>query len=252
MSTPITGDGNDPWRRSTEPQGPGQPGGYPPQPGPYGYPPQPGPGYGYPQGGYRPRNRYPGVEGAEPTSAGRQILAAFVDNLILGVVFSVLGLLAFTPLFATLGSLPSSASTPSYDQYGNPTTGLSPDQAGALAGSIAASLAIMAVLFLIVGIVLWWWLATRGKSIGNAVFGLRLVGQETGRPLGWGPTFLRGLLMWGANALTGGIMGLLFWLSPLFDSTSGWYQSWQEKLFKGVVIDHKQGRDTFGPGQNNR
>ncbi|GGC85183.1 hypothetical protein GCM10011512_10070 [Tersicoccus solisilvae] len=231
----------------------GQQGGQPGQPGGYPAAGQPGPGYGYPQGGYLARNPYPGVEGARPTGAGLQIGAAFVDNLILGVIFGVLGGLSFIPLFATLAGLPSSAYRRTTNASGTRTRSeLTPEATNAVLGSVAASFAIMAVLFIIVGVLLWWWLATRGKSIGNAIFGLRLVSQETGQPLGWGPIFLRGLLVWGTSTLTSGIMGLLFWLSPLFDSTSGWFQAWQDKLFKGVVINHREGPDTYTPVNRDR
>lgn len=236
-----------------EPYGRQQPGSYgEQQPGPYGQqqsyqPPQYGPpqpwqqqaayaGYQSPGvfGGYAPVGT--ALRNAAPVSAGLQIAANFVDGLITGVI----GLVVF---FASLG--PAYANLLSYSATSPTST--SRTVAGQFAAQAFTGMAVFGVVMLALGIFLWWWLAKKGKSFGFAVFGLRLVSAQDGQPLGWGKTFLRYLVMSLGSSLTGGLLGLLFWLSPLFDSTSGWFRAWQDKMVDGVMINHKLGQDTLAP-----
>jgi uncharacterized RDD family membrane protein YckC len=177
---------------------------------------------------------YPALQGAAPTGAGTQIGAQLVEWLILSVPATLVVVLSMIPMFSAIASVAATSSNQLTDA-----------QAAELFGAALLSFGIAAVLSIAVGIFLWWWLAVKGKSIGYAIFRLRLVSADTGQPLGWGKIFLRFLVVYVVGVVTAGIGNLLFLLSPLFDSTSGWYQAWQDKMFGAVVINHKQGRDTY-------
>jgi uncharacterized RDD family membrane protein YckC len=177
---------------------------------------------------------HPALQGAAPTGAGTQIGAQLVEWVILSVPATLVVVLSMIPMFSAIASVAATSSNQ-----------LTESQAAELFGAAFLSFGIAAVLSIAVGIFLWWWLAVKGKSIGYAIFGLRLVSADTGQPLGWGKIFLRFLVVYVVGVVTAGIGNLLFLLSPLFDSTSGWYQAWQDKMFGAVVINHKQGRDTY-------
>jgi uncharacterized RDD family membrane protein YckC len=158
--------------------------------------------------------------------------------LVDGVIMSIIGTVLF---FATTGPAYFSLIRLSVDYPSQVTS----SQSSALFGQFLVGFLIFSLISLAIGIFFWWWLATKGKTIGYAIFGLRLVSVEDGQPLGWGKTCLRWLLTTIGSSLTGGILGILFLLSPLFDNVSGWHRAWQDKIFDGVVINHKLGRDTL-------
>lgn len=211
-----------------------------------GVPPQGGQQAGYQQGYPQPADtrRYvvcggrivsPMLEGAQPSTAGKQVLSWLIDWLIFGIGWAVLTFLALIPMIIGLGSIRESR-----DAYGpvqDPDPGIF---YGGLMVSITLTIVVAVGVFL-----LWWWLiATKGKTPGMHFMNQRLVSLETGKAVGWGPAFLRGLVIVFGGSLTGGVLTLLFWLSPLFDSTSGWFQGWHDKLIKAVYIDTRTGRDT--------
>lgn len=181
----------------------------------------------------------PALAGARATSAGRQLLVWLLDGLIFGLPLALLSFLSFLPLIFTAIDIAS------YQARNHINHGLSEAQAMKIFGSLAIALAVSGVLLLVYYFIYWWLIATKGRTPGMSIMGMRLVSLETGLPIGWGQAFLRGLVVVLGSQLTGGVGGLLFWLSPLFDSTSGWAQSWHDKLVKAVVIDTKNGRDTF-------
>lgn len=118
-------------------------------------------------------------------------------------------------------------------------------QTGVLLAAFSTTALIILLLWLLIALVFVWWLASRGKSIGNAIFGLRLVSTADGHPIGWGNALLWYAVVIVGSALTGGILGILFLLSPLFDNESGWNQAWQDKMVSAVLINHRMGRDTL-------
>lgn len=230
------------------PQSPGQPG-FPPPPGSFsgGNPAgaQPG-GYQQPQAGQYQHPAYeggypqtglmtPALNWARPVSAGRQILAWLIDSVLIWLATMILGLLAFIPVFT--GVARSTAVT---DRYGNVVSGnFDPLFAGA-----SVSFVLVGVVILLIHGTYWWLLATKGITPAMAMLGQRLVSVETGQPAGWGKAFLRGALIVVGSWLTSGILWLLLWLSPLFDSTTGWFQGWADKMIRAVFIDTRNGRDT--------
>ncbi len=180
---------------------------------------------------------HPALQGAAPVPAGLQIGSKLLEALIISIPASILGLLAFVPFFVAIFR---AASDPALDN--SPADGT-----GAVIGAFIVTAFVVALIWLLVALFFIWWLAARGKSIGNAIFGLRLVSTTNGQPIGWGKALLWYVVVIGGSALTGGILGLLFLLSPLFDNVSGWNQAWQDKMVGAVLISHNMGRDTFSP-----
>ncbi|WP_052663649.1 RDD family protein [Psychromicrobium lacuslunae] len=201
---------------------------------PYGAQQYPSP-YGQPAAPYGAA----ALQGARATTAGKQLLVWLLDGVIFGLPLTLLSFLSFLPLiFTTIEIANDHSRRHNLDE-------LSSSQAASIFGSIAIAIVATGVLLLVYYFIYWWLIATKGRTPGMSIMGLRLVSIETGQPIGWGQAFLRGLVVVLGSQLTGGIGGLLFWLSPLFDSTTGWAQSWQDKLVKAVIIDTKNGRDTF-------
>lgn len=156
--------------------------------------------------------------GAVPASMGKRLLAAVIDGaaaLLLGGAFVVVGLL---PALQAIGD-PAGAQTP---------------QASPLVLTGYALLLAFAV-------VQWWYLGTRGYTVGKRLVGLRVLHAETGRPVGLGKALVR-LLVPAAGALACLVGQWVVLLSPLFDS-SGRRQGWHDKAGGTVVFDTAVGRD---------
>lgn len=194
------------------------------------------PPYAAHQGSYGGAPYHPSLQSAAPVPAGLQIGARLLEALITGIAASVLGLLALVPFIAALVQVSSTGQPAGVGEDG---------QAGALFAAFATTTLVILLAWLLTALVFVWWLAARGKSIGSAVFGLRLVSTGDGQPIGWGKALLWYAVVIIGSALTGGILGLLFLLSPLFDNESGWNQAWQDKMVGAVLINHRMGRDTF-------
>lgn len=173
------------------------------------------------------------LRGAAPAGAGLQIAANLIDGLITGVISLVVFGIAAGPAYVNLISFAAS----------NPR--MSNAVAMKLLMDVGVGASIASLILLALGIFLWWWLAKKGKNFGFAIFGLRLVSAQSGQGLGWGKTMLRYLVLNLGSSFTFGLLGLLFWLSPLFDNSSGWFRAWQDKMFDGVMINSKLGRDTL-------
>lgn len=176
------------------------------------------------------------LTGTRPVSGANQILYWLLDGVIFGAALTVLAMLAFIPYFASVLRVFSRSSG---------SSGVRDAQVSEVLVGSASSLAIYAVVLLAYFVVFSWMVAVKGQTPGMRVLGLRLVSVETGRPMGWGPGCLRSAVIILGSQFTGGILGLLFGLSPLFDTQSGWNQAWQDKLVKAVLIDVKNGRDSF-------
>jgi uncharacterized RDD family membrane protein YckC len=148
-----------------------QPGQYGQQPGQYGQaqPGQPGqygqqPGYGQPYGqpGYSQGYGQPGGFGAIPGNLAawpNRVGGALIDGLIIAVPYGI---------------------------------------AGALGSGNNSALSILALLFYLAGIGLAIWnvfirQGSTGQTIGKQVLGLKLIGADTGQPIGAGKAFLRQL-----------------------------------------------------------
>jgi len=76
--------------------------------------------------------------------------------------------------------------------------------------------------------------ARGGQTIGKQVMKIKVVKLD-GQPIGWGSAASRVYVQSIASACTCGVAGLLFALSPLFDS-SPWRRGWPDQLASTVVI----------------
>lgn len=76
-------------------------------------------------------------------------------------------------------------------------------------------------------------IAVKGQTIGKMVTGVKVVDQRNGQNPGWGASFMRILIPQIANFFCG--LGLLVYLSPMFDS-SGRMQGWHDNVANDLVI----------------
>ncbi len=196
---------------------------------------QPGSGDGQPNPGYAPP-QHP-LSGTRPASATNQILYWLLDGLIFGIPIMILTLLGLIPYFMNLFNVMA--------QPRGLSEGAQEQQFSQLMGSMLIVVGVFALAMLVYFVVFSWFIAVNGQTPGMRILGLRLVSVHTGQPVGWKLALLRNAVLILGNQFTGGILGLLFWLSPLFDTQSGWNQSWQDKMVKAVLINVKEGRDTF-------
>ena len=93
----------------------------------------------------------------------------------------------------------------------------------AIAGAIADVLGVLFVVVTYVGVFAYWiWnvclkQGTTGQTIGKEKQGIKLVGDDTGLPVGAGMAFVRYLVGTLISSFTCGIYGLLDYLWPLWD-----------------------------------
>ncbi|GAB3527500.1 RDD family protein [Arthrobacter monumenti] len=172
---------------------------------------------------------YPALQGVAPASAGAQIGSRTFDVIVVGIPVLALSFfgLALLGLFLLAMSMTGD------------------DQTSDIIAAYAGPLAGIAVVWLLAAIFFIGLLAIRGSSAGNAMKGLRLVSTADGQPIGWRKALLWYAVVIVGSVLTVGILGLLFLLSPLFDTESGWHQSWQDKMVGAVMINRKMGPDTL-------
>ncbi len=214
-----------------QPQQPGQPPQQPP-PNPYGQPPQqpgygqqpppqqpgygqpPQQGYGQPQQGYgQPQQGYGqpaygqpgyGQPGMSPfgqyAAWGTRFAAYLIDALIAvgaGLIFIIIGAI--------------------------------------LLGSDASAVGLLIMLVgyaVILGVTIWnnvMKQGTTGQSIGKGMMNIKVVGTNTGQPIGTGSGFVR----WLMHAFIDGAICYLGFLWPLWDDKK---QTWGDKVVDSVVL----------------
>uniref|UniRef100_UPI0020281ED3 RDD family protein n=1 Tax=Actinotalea sp. C106 TaxID=2908644 RepID=UPI0020281ED3 len=157
--------------------------------------------------------------GALPATMARRLLAFVIDGvaaLLLGGGFVLAGTL---PLLQAVAE-------------GEPVTTVESPSVLVLIGQ---------VLLLALGVFQWWYLGTRGWTIGKRLVGLRVLGAETGRPVGLGRALLR-FLVPAAGSLACGVGQWVVYASPFFDS-SGRRQGWHDKAAGTIVYDVATGVD---------
>jgi uncharacterized RDD family membrane protein YckC len=190
---PQPGYGQPPQDVPQQP-GYGQPYGQP-QPG-YG---QPQPGYGQPPG-YPPQAGYgqqaygPGYGMGAYASWGSRVLAALVDAVIVMPAYIIL--------------------------YG----------IGIAVGGGAGAVLILLGLLSALGVGIWqiYMEGTTGQTIGKRALHIRLIGEQTGQPIGFGMAFLRRLCHVVDSAIC-----YIGYLWPLWDDKS---QTLADKIVGTVVI----------------
>lgn len=104
---------------------------------------------------------------------------------------------------------------------------------------------IAGVLSLAYAVWLWGWQASAGKTPGHLILGLRITSEE-GTPAGWGPIFLRSVLVW-VSGLVPVIGPVLMLLSNVWD-TNHQRQGWHDKVARTLVLDVNTGRNPLTTG----
>lgn len=92
---------------------------------------------------------------------------------------------------------------------------------------------------------LWGWQASAGKTPGNLVLGLRVT-SEQGTSAGWGPIFLRWVII-AVSGLVPVVGPVLMLLSNLWD-TNHQRQGWHDKVARTLVVDVNAGRNPLTTG----
>lgn len=196
----------------TYPPVPPGPGSYPP---PVGYPPLP-PGYYPPPPGYFPAPGYPAL----PTSAYTSWITRVAASLIDGAIYAVIVSAGLFP-FAFTGTRDCARdSTDTSVIVGCQTT---PSTLGTVL-FIVAMLAAFAFLIWNYG----YRQGTTGSSVGKSVMKFKVVGEATGRPIGFGPSLLRQL----AHTIDG-LMCNIGYLFPLWDAKR---QTIADKIMSTVCL----------------
>jgi uncharacterized RDD family membrane protein YckC len=91
-------------------------------------------------------------------------------------------------------------------------------------------------LALVYALVLWWWLATAGFTPGKRLLGMRVVSEATGRPIGWGPAFLRQLVLGLVTACTLGLGAVVLAAVAARDPRR---RGWHDRAAGSVVLDQR-------------
>lgn len=204
-------------------QPPPPPGNYPPPPQ-GGYPPPPPPqggGYPPPQAGYGPPA---GAAGERPTDAYTpwltRVLAYIIDYIPVFVLEGIgVGLLLGTRETACISD---------YTEYD--LGEYCAEGASTLGQTSFVITALLALAYLV-----WnfgYKQGTTGSSIGKSVMKFQIVGENTGQPIGFGPSVLRWLLYVVASALCG-IVWLVAVLFPLWDARR---QTLVDKIIHTVAV----------------
>jgi uncharacterized RDD family membrane protein YckC len=205
--------GNDPY--ANQPQQPGQygapqPGQYgAPQPGQYGAPqygaPQPGapqPGqYGAPQyGGPPPMSPYGYGAPAVDYASWIQRVGAYLIDVVCILPFSILGYVL----------------------------GRGTDDATGLPTFNALYWIFLLLAIAVQGYNRWFQAGKTGQSWGKKALGIRLVGEQTGEPIGAGMAFVRDIAHF-----VDGIICYIGFLFPLWDAKK---QTLADKIVKTLVV----------------
>ena len=156
----------------------------------------------YWQGGTQPLGPAPGVEFA---GYGARIVAYLIDGLILGVIIAALSFVLFAILAGTMRD--------------NEVSG---------AGVIATTVWVGVILLTSLVYFPYFWQHS-GQTPGMRMFGIRVVRDKDGGPVGWGGAILR-FIGYTINSIVFGLP--IGWLWILFDSRRrGWHD-----LIGGTVV----------------
>ena len=160
------------------------------------------------------------IPGAVPAPMAKRLLAFVIDqvaSLLVGGAFVIAGTLpVLSPVQESVGTAP-------------PAEPASP------------LLLVGSVLMLAFGLVQWWYLGSRGFTVGKRLVGLRTLSVDTGRPVGMGRALVR-LLVPAVSVLALGVGPVVVYASPFFDPT-GRRRGWHDKAAGTMVFDVTVGRD---------
>lgn len=208
----------------------------PPQPqAPYGQPPQvpQQQAYGYPQQGspYGQQSGMPGMGGPQPyASWGARVGAALLDGLIIGVVPTILYIIAAVVTANTV----TQVTRPDTSYCGTDYQCIS-DAYSSANSSVGSTPALALILISIAGLITLagglFMIAkegSTGQTPGKKALNIRVVREATGQPLGFGLALGRKL----CHVVDGPLCGLGYWW-PLWDEKS---QTFADKIVGTVVV----------------
>ena len=164
----------------------------------------------------------PGRGVVELAPFGKRMLGFLIDTIILSVVMGVIQQIFFRNIFDTASCVATTS--------GSETT---VDCPGALfnGGSIVP---LYGIASLIPFLYFWIMIAVKGQTLGGMAMKIRAVRTDNGDVPGWGPAFLRWLIV-AIGGLVCCIGGWVVMFSPLWDGNKR-LQGWQDKVAKVYVI----------------
>lgn len=154
--------------------------------------------------------------------AGKRLAAWLIDQILPAVV---IGIVAGATFPAVLDS-----------------AGVAQQQALA---TYTMAMLVASVVCLAYTVWLWGWQASAGKTPGNLLLGLRVTSEE-GTSAGWGPIFLRWVLI-AVSGIVPVVGPVLMLLSNLWD-TNHQRQGWHDKVARTLVVDVNAGRNPLTTG----
>ncbi|WP_395153469.1 RDD family protein [Ilumatobacter sp.] len=167
----------------------------------------------------------PGYQAYSPTPSpgwtragfGARFGASLLDSLLYGLLTTALVIPGIVLLIAAFDGC-----TTINDEIICPTDSL---QGGTLAGGIALILAALLIVF----VVYVRALGRTGQTWGRKIVGVKVVGELTGTPIGFGKALGRVLF---ANAISGQI----FYLGYLWMLWDDKQQTWHDKVVGSIVV----------------
>jgi uncharacterized RDD family membrane protein YckC len=148
----------------------------------------------------------PGVEWA---GYGERLVAYIVDGLILGAIFVVLSIVLIAGIIGGVDF-----SDPRNPQFG-----------GAAIGAVLLWLLAIFVVSILYFPFFW---ARGGQTPGMRAFGIRVVRDRDGGPIGWGSALLRLLGYW--------VAGVVFYIGYVWIFFDGRRRGWHDLIAGTVVI----------------
>jgi uncharacterized RDD family membrane protein YckC len=185
----------------------------PPPAPPGGFPPAPPPGYS-------PYTAAPAI--GNYASFGARLGGRLLDGLLyglLGAVFSVPAIILIVSSLKDCTRLTDS----------NGTRSITCDSGQLKGGLLLAGIAIGAVGIILIAILYIRALGRTGQTWGRKIVGVKVVGKDTGAPLGFGKALGRTLL----ESTISGWLCFLGFLWMLWDKDK---QTWHDKIVNSVVV----------------
>ncbi len=187
----------------------------PPPPG-FGAPPPP-PGAVATTPGYPPYGYYAPPVGGELAGFGVRLGGYLLDGLLYGLllaVFIVPGAILIGGSFSDCVTIDNELFCPP----GSPNGGM-----------IGGGIALMVVGFLVVAFIYLRALGKTGQTWGRKIVGIKVIGQTSGEPIGFGRAL-------GRQLFASFISAQIFYLGYLWMLWDDKNQTWQDKVVNSIVV----------------
>ncbi|MFT4287307.1 RDD family protein [Nocardioides sp.] len=106
------------------------------------------------------------------------------------------------------------------------------DPYATVSGGAVAAVMVLSALGIVLSIVQWGLVATKGGSLGKLMVGIAIVDADTGRPIGWGRAFVRQLVL----ALLAAPCGIGLLIQPFVIPGHPRRQGWHDRAVNTVVV----------------